>query len=113
MGALIDLTNRSLPNNLKKNSNNRTKKIISTLKQRIESSILKEKVFVICISTSIIDCRNTIYIEDYEIDDEYLYLNNENFEIHINLNETEVQYDKECDSYTFTNYDMEVCLTII
>ena len=113
MGALIDFAGRAssnLPNNLKNNLN---KKMIASLKQKLETSIIKEKSLIVYISTHVIDCRNTFYIEDYEIAEDYLYLNNGSFEVHINFNEAEIKYDKMSDSYTFIYDDMEICLMVL
>ena len=40
------------------------------------------------------ECRNSLHIECYELETDYLYLNGHNVEIHITSNNvTELQYD--------------------
>lgn len=58
---------------------------ITLLKEKIEEAIKEDKALVISISNSLMECRNTIFTEDYEVKEDGLYLNYGNFELHINL----------------------------
>lgn len=114
MGALIGITSKvsnSLPNDLKNNS---YKELINLLKEKIEESIMEDKKIVIDVLTPLINCRNTLSVEDYEINEEYLYLNYGNFELHINLNEIEIKYDDIIDeSFILTCNNSSVVLHIL
>lgn len=59
--------------------------VVLLLSQKIEDSVLQQKTVIIGISSKFMECRNTIEIEDYEIDEERLYLNSGNFELHMQL----------------------------
>lgn len=96
MAALINSTKEvsgNLPNNLDKG-------IIALLKQKIEDCIIGCKSIVISISTPLMNCLNTIKVDAFEITEDNLYLNNKNFEIHINFdNTTNITYEDEYDEY--------------
>lgn len=80
------------------------------LKQKIEECVIKGRSIIINISEFIMECRNTFFIDDYEVSDKFLYLNNENFEVHINLKESKIEYDDTFNEITFTHENTEVKL---
>ena len=95
MTALIESTNE-----VSSNLPNLDKKIIALLKQKIEDCIIGCKSIVISISTPLMHCLNTIKVDDHTITENSLYLNDENFEIHINFNgDTRITYIDEYDEY--------------
>ena len=107
MGALIDITSNT-------SSNLQNGELITLLKQKIEDSILSNRSVIITISNPIMECRNTIYTDDYEIDGNKIYLNNGNFELHIDINETEIKRDDTCaNSFTFVYKNMEIRLDFL
>lgn len=81
--------------------------LITLFKQKIEDAIINDKSIIVSASSSCIEFRNTILIEDYECDIEKFYLNNGNFELHLKMNEIqEVKYDDTCDEcFTFLHND--------
>lgn len=114
MGALIGITNQASSNLLNNSNNNSNNELISLLKQKIEDSILTDKYVVAYISSPMIDCRNTIYIEDFEINEENLYINEGNYELHINLNEVEMKYDNSFDeSFIIKHDDLEIGINFL
>lgn len=111
MEALVNIDKKvgnNLPNKLQKNSND---ELIVLLKQKIEESIMENGKIVIDVLTPLINCRNTLSVEDYEINEDYLCLNNRNFELHINLNKIEIKYDYTVDeNFIFVYDDTDVIL---
>lgn len=93
MNALINET-KKIKNKLKFSN------LMTLFKQKIEDCIINDKAIVVNVSNSFMAFRNTMHIADYEIDDERLYLNDENFEIHLNLHKIkDIEYDnmyEEC-----------------
>lgn len=114
MKALINITEKvssNLSNDLDNNSNVELRKL---LKQKIEDSITKDKSIIISISNPMMHCRNCILIDDYEIDEKELYINNENFELRIDLDKTEIKYDDTYDAYFTLFYnDTEICIYLL
>lgn len=109
MEALIRITNKASSNLLNNSNNNSNNELISLLKQKIEDSILKEKSVVAYISSPMIECRNTFYIEDFEINKENLYVNKGDYELHINLNKVDMKYDNSSDeSFIITQDKLEI-----
>lgn len=85
--------------------------VVLLLNQKIEDSVINQKPVIIGISNSVMECRNTIDIDDYEIDNERLYLNSGNFELHIqivkitkNCNELEEQFICMCNNVEVVLY---------
>ena len=112
MNALINVTKEASSN--LQNSNDKVNVAngeVVMLKKKIENSIMKHKPIIITNSTPVMECRNTIYAEDYDVEEDNLYLNGGSYELHINLNETEIVYDEVCeDEFTFTYKDSETKL---
>lgn len=77
------------------------------MRQKIEAAIINGKSIVISTSNSFMACRNTIQIEDYEFDDDKFYVNCENFELHIKMDDIyEVKYEDLYDEcFTFLHSD--------
>ena len=81
------------------------------LNKKIKESILNDKPIIIGIENPAMECRNTIFPNDYEIEYGKLYINNGNFELHINLDEVEVEYNYDFeDNFIFTYNDTEIRL---
>lgn len=96
MGALIGIANKVSSNLTNDLDNDKKGELISLLKHKIENSILEQRSIIIDVTAFMINCRNSIYVEDYEIDEESLYLNNKNFEVHIYFNnDTIIEYEEE------------------
>ena len=90
MNALIKTTevSCSLQNNKEIN------KLVKLFKEKIEEAISNNKSIVTILTNPFVECRNNLHIEDYELNEEYLYLNGNNFEIHITHNNvTDLKYD--------------------
>lgn len=82
--------------------------LVTLFKQKIEDAIINDKSIIVSASNSFMAIRNTILIEDYECDTERFYLNNENFEIQLKMDEIqEIIYDyTTCDGcFTFLHND--------
>lgn len=110
MGALINIANQA-SSNLSNEKNNSNEELITSLKKKIEDSIIENGKIIIDVSTPLITCRNTISAEDYEINEGYLYLNHRNFELHINLDKIEIKYDNTIDeNFIFVYNDTDVIL---
>ena len=104
MIALVNNTNQTGSNLSKEN-------MISLLNQKIENSLIRNKPIIVGVSNSAIECRNTIYPDDYELCDENLYLNTGNFELHIHLDETEIIFDDVFENnFVLIHNDMETKL---
>ena len=74
------------------------KELVKLLKEKIEEAMTNDISVVAIITNSFTECRNVLYIEYYELDENYLYINDNNFEIHINSNSvTEIKYDNTYD----------------
>lgn len=114
MEALINITNQASSylqkedNNLKENK--QKNELINLLKQKIEESIIEDRRIIINVSTPLMICRNAITVEDYEINEKYLYLNHENFELHIDLDEIEIKYNDIVNTYGLIYNDMNIVL---
>lgn len=118
MRALINNTNQAgsyLQKEIKENElkNVLQSKLIDLLKQKIEESIIEDKRFVAIVSTPLITCRNTFTVEDFEIDERCLYLNHENFELHINLDEIEIKCEVLDRDFKLTYKDMNIVLHLL
>lgn len=110
MGALISITNK-VSSNLSNEKNSTNDELIILLKKKIEDSIMENGKIIIDVSTPLINCRNTLSAEDYEINEGYLYLNHGNFELHINLDKIEIKYDNTVDeNFIFMYNDTDVIL---
>ena len=109
MNALINITNDARGS--LRNSNDKVSRAslnVMMLKQKIEKSIIRHNPIVITNSSPIMECRNTIYAEDYDVEEDSFYLNGENYELHINLKEMEVIHDDLCEEeFIFTHEDTE------
>ena len=103
MVALIENTNQT-GSNLSKHE------MISLLNKKIERCLIYNKPIIVGVSNAAMECRNTIYPDDYEICEEDLYVNTGNFELHINLEETDVQYDNTETGFVFVYHNMETRL---
>ena len=110
MNALIRTTEAS--SNLANNINTEKYGInesIKLLKQHIEDFIFREQEVVVCIASKGIECRNAIRIMDYEFNVNYLYLNDGNYELHINFDkEIQVVYNDFEESFTIIIEDEEI-----
>lgn len=109
MSALINVTN-NVSSDLPSNSDVK-RELISLFKQKIEDSIAEERSVIVTISNSIMECRNTIHIEDMEFAENHLCLIDGNFELHINLDEIEMKHDDSMDvndMFVFKHGDMEI-----
>ena len=95
---------------LESNSN-----LLTTLKSKIEECIMDDKPVCVCVDNCSVTCKNRINIENYEINTDYLYLNDGNFEVGISFDkETNITYDEsttEC--FTITQNDIEFNLCFI
>lgn len=91
---------------------NKKENLIHLLKDKVEKSIIDGKAIIIISKNSFIEYRNTLYVEDYEIDPFHLYLNENNFEAHITfMDTTEIKYDNTYDeSFVVRDKDSEVTL---
>lgn len=98
MGALINETKEGKLN---------FRSLVTLFKQKIEDSIINDKSIIISASNSCVSFRNTISIADYECDTEKIYLNDDNFELHLDMSEIkEVKYDDTFDEcFTFLHND--------
>lgn len=67
------------------------------LKDKIEKSIINDKLVCIIISSQFVECRNTFYIADYEVDEDCIYINADNFELHIMQNDIMEMNYNDCD----------------
>ena len=101
--ALIENTNQASSNL----SNNKGGLLLD---QKIKESILNDKPIIIGIENPIMECRNTIYPDDYAIEAGRLYISNGNFELHINLDEVKEYNDDSEDNFIFTYNDTEIRL---
>ena len=91
------------------------KDLLLLLKEKIEECVLDDRTVCVCLDCCSMACRNKINIEDYEINDNYLYLNDKNFEVHIDFdNNTSIKYkDATEESFTITQNNMEFNLCFI
>ena len=93
--------------------------MITLLKEKIEASIKENKIIVVNVSNHFMGVRNTIYIEDYEIEKDNLYLNSENFELHIDLNKiTSITHDNLFDDEFIivdksTDTEIRLCFLLV
>lgn len=102
--ALIEITNKTSSNL----SNNKRGLLLN---KKIEESILNDKPIIIGIGNPAMECRNTIFPNDYYVEGSNLYINNGNFELHINLDKVEMEYNYDFeDNFIFTYNDMEIRL---
>lgn len=79
------------------------KELLVLLKQKIKDTITDDRAIVISIENTLMNCLNTIYVDDCEVDDERLYLCDDNFEFTIIFNEeTKFSYDDTYEEEYFT-----------
>ena len=112
MDALIKLDHKTSSILLNTKYKFNWKEGFTVLKQKIEDSIMQHKSVIICISNPGLECRNTIYVEDYEFQENNLYLNDGDFDLHIEINEeTEIKHDNLLeDEFMIVNKDTETKL---
>lgn len=81
--------------------------LVTLFKKKIEDCVINKKSIIISASSPIMECRNTILIEDYEFDIYNFYLNNGNFELYLKMNEIqEIKYDDTYEeTFTFLHSD--------
>ena len=109
MGALIEISS-----NVRGNLHNEAKdysgdQLVMLLKEKIENSITEDKSIAVSFSSSAAEIRNTFYVDDYEFERNMLYLNNGNFELHVDLNTSELKYnDAFDDCFTIVHNETEV-----
>ena len=89
MNVLINNTTQSL------------EQILELLKQKIEYAILEERSIIISIMEEhFYTCLHKIYVEDYDINNTHIYLQENNFELTIDLpNVRHIEYEdiaEEC-----------------
>ena len=112
MSALIEISS-----NVRRNLHNDVRdsyegKLVMLLKEKIENSITEDKSIVVSVSNAALESRNTFYVDDYNVDQDMLYLNNGNFEIHVNLGVSELTYDAafdECFTIVHNDTEVEIC----
>ena len=108
MGATInDNKGYKLNGNLQ-NDTSEFNEFVVLLKEKIEECIMEDRQIIVNGSNVIMGYRNIFFVEDYEVDDELLYLNNENFELHIDLKEAAIKYNDSFTNIIFTYGNMEV-----
>lgn len=109
MSALIEISSNvrcNLHDNVRDYSEG---KLVMLLKEKIEYSITENKSIVVIVSNSALESRNTFYVDDYNVDQDMLYLNNGNFELHVNLGASELTYNATLDDcFTIVHNDTEV-----
>ena len=104
MKALVNITK-----NGNCNLQNITKEDVTLLKDKIENAIVNNKQIFAIVTNSFAECRHKMHIDEYELERDYLYLSNDNFEIHItSKNANELRYENEC--FTITCGNSEVVL---
>ncbi len=85
------------------------------LKGKIERSIEEDKAIAISVSNRFTECRNTVYLDGYEMEGDNLSLIAGNFELHINLSDITgiVQDDIYVDKFLIvdkgTDTEIEMC----
>lgn len=94
---------------------NEAKNSILLLKKKIEYCITNNKAICISIESAFMSLLNKIYVEDYNINDDYnnerLYLSDDNFEFTISFDEkTNITYDDEEDSFKIKSEESEIVL---
>lgn len=75
---------------------------------KLEAKIARSASMVVIFATPVGDCRNTFSVEDFEVDDDYLYLNNGSYEVNLNLNGMVLIYDDSLDCFRFSKDDVNI-----
>lgn len=84
----------------KTNVSKENKSLLMLMNKKIEEYIFLDKSICIILEGSYMNCRNTIKIETYEIYEDYISFIDENFEVHIKLNETTIiTYQENLEEY--------------
>ena len=85
--------------------------VVGLLKEKIEEAIINDKQIIV-ITNSCFETRNSLCIEDYDIDQEHFYLNGNKYELHIKSeNITDIKYDNTYDEqFVITCGDEEIDL---
>ena len=79
------------------------------LEEKIKKAINEQITLIVTVSNATVECRNTFYLDEYEFDGYYLYLNNNNYELHINCElDMKVEYDDFDDCFVLTQTDTEI-----
>lgn len=88
---------------------------ITLLKEKIEEAIENNRAIIASVSSSLMECRNTVYADIYEIEEESLFLCSGNFELHIDFNDdVKIMYDDLwLDEFTIVCNDIEVKIYFI
>lgn len=87
---------------------------IKLLKQHIEDFIFRGQKIVVSITSRSFGCWNTINVDGYNLKDNCLYLNNGNFDIHINFDGVQVEYDDTLeDSFIITAGENEITFNFL
>ena len=112
MDALISFTNKTssnLSDELKRKETSVNMNKIKLLKQKLEDSIENNTAFVVYISSPSFECRNTIWLDDFEVNENYLYLSDGNYEVHINIDDASLKYDDTFDiNFIFIMENVEI-----
>lgn len=103
--ALIDQTNEM-------SSNLQREEVVTLLNSKIEKSIMDERAICISIEALFGNCLNRVYVDDFEVEEDHIYLNEGNFEFNINLDDnTEITYENEYEEF-FTISNKDTCIKL-
>ena len=87
---------------------------IELFKAKIEDVISNFKSVIIIMTNHFAECRNSVHIEEYEFDDDYLHISENNFEIHINFNNvTDLKYNRTYDEFVIMYGDDEIVFNFL
>ena len=86
--------------------------LLNLLKQKIEEFITDNKAICISVESSFLNCLNTIYVEEYEIHEDRIYLSGNHFEYNIILDDKmQLKYNDVYDECcTIIHNDTEIGL---
>lgn len=82
--------------------------LIELLRDKLEIKMVNNTSIITILSTSAGECRNTFSVDDFEIDDDYLYLSSNNYELSLDLKETNLIYDENLDCFKFAKNDTSI-----
>ena len=80
--------------------------LLTLLRQKIEESIINEKAICISIESSIVNYLDAIYVENYKVDEERIYLSKDNFEL-------DILFDNNIASIEYTDIYLDEYFKII
>lgn len=86
--------------------NNNKEKNLDLLIEKLEESIEHEREVIIVFATAAGEVHNNIHVENYDINSHTLEITSKDFEVSIDIDDANVNYEDEiCDEFTIEAFE--------